>query len=214
MSPRLRKKALCVIALLFVLSGAALGHDVQASWTTVVFRPGSCELTVRVHAEPVHTLIQETAPGATFEPENLDKVMPALKTLGTTFFEVSAGGQTIAAEGADASVVFDEIVFHLVYPRTSEGTLRLKATHLSRLSPDFIAHVRVTDETGKSLANYVLRQHQPLVEIEPPPSAAHGGGDRRGSFLPFPNGYNRLLLLLGLLAVLSGVFWLVKRRFF
>jgi hypothetical protein len=214
MSTRLREKALSVFALLFAFGVVTLGHDVQASWTTMRFRPGSCELTVRVHAEAVRTHIQETAPGASFEPENIEKAMPALKSFGETLFEVSADGRTVAATGSDVSVVFDEFVFNLVYPRTSEGTLRLKATHLLRLSPEFIAHVRVTDESGKPLANHALKQNQPLVEIDPPSSAAQSGGVGRGSFLPFPNGYKLPLLLLGLLVVLPGVFWLVKRRIF
>src|SRR5215207_7666258 len=117
MSPRLSIKALSLVALLSGFGLNALAHDVQASWTTVRFSPGACELTVRFHAEAVRTLIQDAAPGATFEPENLDKVMPALKSFGKTLYEVSADGQTIAATGSDASVVFDEIVFHLIYPR-------------------------------------------------------------------------------------------------
>jgi hypothetical protein len=214
MSPRFVTKALCLTALLLCLRGVAPAHDVQASWTTARLLPRSCELTVRVHAESVRTLVQERAPGASFEPENIDKAMPALKSFGETLFEVSADGQAIAARSADASVVFDEFVFHLVYPRTPGGALRLKATHLSRLPPEFIAHLRVTDETGKSLANHVLKQNQPLAEIEPPPGATQGSGGGPGSFLPFLNGYKRLLLLLGLLVTLAGVFWLVRRRIF
>lgn len=214
MSPRLPKKALCLVALILGFGLDAPAHDVQASWTTVRFGPGACELTVRIHAESVRTLIQEMAPGATFEPENIDKAMPALKSFGKTLYEVSADGRTVAATGSDASVVFDELVFHLVYPRASEGALRLKATHLARFSPDFNAHVRVTDETGKSLANHLLRQNQPLVEIEPPPGTAQSVGGGRGSFLPFLNGYKHLPFLLGLLVVLLGAFWLLKRRIF
>jgi hypothetical protein len=50
---RLRKKALCLIALLSGFSATALAHDVRASWTSVRFSPGACELTVRLHAEAV-----------------------------------------------------------------------------------------------------------------------------------------------------------------
>jgi hydrogenase/urease accessory protein HupE len=207
MRPRLLKKALCVAALICVFGGDALGHDVQASWTTARLLPGSCEVTVRIHAEAARLLIQETAPGATFEPENLDKVMPALKSFGKTLYEVSAGGRTLEATGTDVSVVEDNLVFRLVYPRTDEGPLRLKATHLSKLPPDFIAQVSVTDEAGKVLASHVLRQYQPAVEIEPPSGAAESKGETPGSFLSFLRlgvehilkGYDHLLFLLGLL---------------
>ena len=205
MSLSLRKKTLCIIALLLAASGVALGHDVQASWTTVRVSPGSCELTVRVHAEAVRTLIQETAPGATFEPENLDKVRPALKSFGETLYEVSEGGRVLPATETDVSVVEDNLVFRLVYPRAAAGPLRLKATHLSRVSPDFIAHVSVNDEAGKPLASHVLRPDQPLVEIEPPSGVT--GSDAQGPFLSFLRlgvehilkGYDHLLFLLGLL---------------
>ena len=205
MSLSLRKKALCLIALLLAASGNALGHDVQASWTTVRFSPGSCELTVRVHAEAVRTLIQDTAPGATFEPENLDKVMPALKSFGKTLYEVSEGGRVLSATETDVSVVEDNLVFRLVYPRPAAGPLRLKATHLSRVSAEFIAHVSVTDEAGKPVASHVLRSNQPLVEIEPPSGAT--GSEAPGAFLSFLRlgvehilkGYDHLLFLLGLL---------------
>lgn len=205
MSPRPRKKALCLAALFFTLSRVALGHDVQASWTTLRLLPNSCELTVRIHAESVRTLIQDAAPGATFEPENMDKVMPALRSFGKTLYEVSAGGRTLEATETDVSVVEDNLVFRLVYPRAASGPLRLRATHLSRLTPDFIAHVTATDESGKPLVSHVLRQGQPLVEIQPP---AGGGSDgARGSFPSFLRlgvehileGYDHLLFLLGLL---------------
>jgi hypothetical protein len=99
MSRRLRNIALCIIVLLFCLSGTTLGHDVQASWTTVLLRPDSCVLTIRIHAETVRPLIQDTAPGATFEPENIDKFKPALQSFGRTLYEVSADGQTLTATG-------------------------------------------------------------------------------------------------------------------
>src|SRR5215207_2609727 len=159
----LREKSLGIVALLFLLCGVALGHDVQASWTTFRFNHGSCELTVRLHAEAVRLLIQETAPGATFEPENLDKVRPALRSFGKTLYEVSAGGRTLKATETDVSVVEDNLVFRLVYPRMAEGALRLKATHLTRFPPEFIAHVSVADEAGKALASHVLSQSRPLV---------------------------------------------------
>jgi len=214
MSPLLRKNALCVITLIFCLSGPALGHDVQASWTTLRLSPDACELTVRIHAEAVQTLIQETAPGASFEPENLDKVMPALKSFGKTLFEVSAGGRKLEATGSDASVVFDEIVFNLIYPRTSADTLLLKATHLSKVPTNFTAHVKVTDATGKTLASHVLRQNQPQVEIGLPSGPTRSEGNTQGSLVPFLKGYDRPLFLIGLLVVLAGVIRFVKRRFF
>ncbi|HEX7318164.1 MAG TPA: hypothetical protein VF297_29945 [Pyrinomonadaceae bacterium] len=214
MSLRLRHKALRVITLIFCLSGPARAHDVQASWTTLRLSPGACELTVRIHAETVQSLIQETAPGASFEPENLDKVMPALKSFGKTLFEVNAGGRTLAATESDASVIFDEVVFNLIYPRTSADTLLLKATHLSKVTPDFTAHVRVTDETGKPLGSHVLRQSQPLVEIPLSSGGTQSGDNAPGSFVPFLKGYDRPLFFIGLLVVLAGVIWFVKRRFF
>jgi hydrogenase/urease accessory protein HupE len=204
MSLRFRKKALGSIALLFCLSGVALGHDVQASWTTARFSPDSCELTVRIHAEAVRTLIQETAPGATFEPENFDKVRPALKSFGNTLYEVSAGGRALAATGTDVTVVEDILVFRLVYPRPAGDPVRLKATHLSKVAPEFIAYVSVADEAGKPVAGHVLRQDRPLVEVEPPSGAVESG---QGTFLSFLRlgvehilmGYDHLLFLLGLL---------------
>lgn len=207
MRPRLLIKTSCVVALLCLFGGAALGHDVQASWTTARLLTDTCEVTVRIHAEAVRLLIQETAPGATFEPENLDRVMPALKSFGKTLYEVSAGGRALEATVTDVSVVEDNLVFRLVYPRAAGGALRFKATHLSRLSPDFIAHVVVTDEAGKVLASHVLRQNQPAVEIEPPSGAVESKDDARGSFLSFLRlgvehilkGYDHLLFLLGLL---------------
>ena len=200
----LRKKTLSVLVLIFCLCDTAPGHDLQASWTTVRFLPGSFELTVRIHAEAVRPLIQDAAPNATFEPENLDKVMPALKAFGTTLYEVSAGGRTLDATATDVSVVFDEFVFRLAYPRPSDGSLRLKATHLSRVSPEFIAHLSVLDDAGKPLSGFVLTQNQPLVEVQPPSGSA---GDSDGSFLSFLQlgvehilkGYDHLLFLLGLL---------------
>ncbi len=205
MSLSLLKKALCIIALLLAASGAALGHDVQASWATARFGQDSCELTVRIHAEAVRTLIQDTAPGATFEPENFDNVRPALESFGKTLYEVSEGGRTLSATATDVSVVEDNLVFRLVYPRTAAGALRLKATHLTRVSPEFIAHVSVTDEAGRPLASHVLRPDHPLVEIEPPSDGA--SGDAQGPFLSFLRlgvehilkGYDHLLFLLGLL---------------
>jgi hydrogenase/urease accessory protein HupE len=209
MSMRLRKKALCLFALLCGFSTTALAHDVQASWTTVRFSPGACELTVRLHAEAVRLLIQETAPGATFEPENIEKVRPALRSFGKTLYEVNAGGLTLEATETDVSVVEDNLVFRLVYPRMAEGALRLKATHLTRFPPEFIAHVSVADEAGKAHASHVLSQSRPLVEIEPPSRAAKRGNDTQSSFLSFLRlgvehilkGYDHLLFLLGLLVV-------------
>lgn len=201
------KKALCLIALLFGFSTTARAHDVQASWTTVRFSPGACEMTVRLHAEAGRLLIQETAPGATFEPENFDQVRPALKSFGKTLFEVSAGGRTLEATETDATVVEDNLVFRLVYPRPSEDVLQLKATHLARFPPEFIAHVSVIDEAGQTLASHVLNQSRPLVEINPPTRAAGISNDAQGSFLSFLRlgvehilkGYDHLLFLLGLL---------------
>jgi hydrogenase/urease accessory protein HupE len=200
----LREKALGIFAVLFVLCGAALGHDVQASWTTFRFDPGSCELTVRLHAEAVRTLIKDTAPGTTFEPENFDKVRPALNSFGNTLYEVSAGGRVLAATRADVTVVEDMLVFRLAYPLPAEGTVRLRATHLAKVSPEFIAHVSVTEREGKPAASHVLRQSQPLVEVEPPSGPVESG---RGAFLSFLRlgvehillGYDHLLFLLGLL---------------
>ncbi|MET0650650.1 MAG: HupE/UreJ family protein [Pyrinomonadaceae bacterium] len=200
----MREKALGIIALLFVLCGVALGHDVQASWTTFRFNSGSGELTVRLHAEAVRTLIQDTAPGATFEPENFDNVRPALNSFANTLYEVSAGGRVLSPTNTDVTVVEDMLVFRLAYTLPAEGPVRLRATHLAKVSPEFIAHLSVTDREGKPTASHVLRQSQPLVEIETPSGSAESG---RGAFLPFLRlgvehillGYDHLLFLLGLL---------------
>jgi hydrogenase/urease accessory protein HupE len=200
----LREKALGHIALLFVLGAVALGHDVQASWTTLRFHPGSCELTVRLHAEAVRTLIQDIAPGATFEPENFERVRPALNTFAGTLYEVSAGGRVLSPTQTDVTVVEDMLVFRLAYTPPAEGPLRLKANHLAKVSPEFIAHVSVTDREGKPSAGHVLRQSRPSVEIAPPSGPVEGG---RSTFLSFLRlgvehillGYDHLLFLLGLL---------------
>lgn len=209
---RSRQKAPCLFALLLGLCATALGHDVQASWTTVRIRPESLELTVKMHAETVRTLIQDEAPGATFEPENLERVLPALKSFGRKLYEVSAGGDLLAATESDVRVVEDNLEFRLVYPPPSAAPLRLKANYLSRVTPDFIAHVSVTDEPGKPLTSQVLRATAPVMEV-PRPAAPGGdrtgGGARDGTFLPFLGlgvehilkGYDHLLFLLGLLVV-------------
>ena len=202
MSLRFRKRSLCVIALLAVLAGHARGHDLRVSWTAVRLHPDSCELLVKLHAESVGALIQKEAPGATFEPENFDNVRPALNSFGNSLYEVSAGGRALAPTRTDVTVVEDNLEFRLVYPRPDGGPLRLKAAYLSRVAPDFIAHLSVTDGAGRPLSSHTLRPDEPAVEI-----AAASGAAGSGPFLLFLKlgvehilkGYDHLLFLLGLL---------------
>ena len=199
---RFPKTSLWVIALLVVCAGAARGHDLLVSWTTVRLHPDSCELLVKLHAESVGALIQNEAPGATFEPENFDNVRPALNSFGNSLYEVSAGGRALAPTRTDVTVVEDNLEFRLVYPRPDGSPLRLKAAYLSRVAPDFVAHVSVTDDAGKQLSSHILRRDEPSVEIAPDAGAAW-----LGSFLLFLKlgvehilkGYDHLLFLLGLL---------------
>jgi hypothetical protein len=120
-----------------------------------------------VHAETVRTFIQDAAPGATFEPENIDKLKPALNSFGQTLYEVSADGRTLSATETDVTVVEDNLVFRLLYPLTAEGPLRLRAAHLSRVAPEFIAHVSVTDDASTLLTTRPQTE-QPARRSRPP----------------------------------------------
>jgi len=178
----------------------ARGHDVRVSWTAATLRPDSCELLVKMHAESVVGLIQEEAPGATFEPENFESLRPALDSFGRSLYELRAGGRALAATQTDVTVVGDNLEFRLVYPRPPGEPLSLRAAFLSRVAPDYIAHVNVTDDAGRELSSHVLRPDQPSAEIS-------GGASRWGSFLSFLKlgvehilkGYDHLLFLFGLL---------------
>ena len=164
-------------------------------------RPGTCELVVRLHAEAVVPLIQDEAPGASFEPENFEAVRPALKSFGMRLHEMSAGGRVVPPSASEVAVVDDTLEFRLVYPLPASGPVLLKAGYLSRVAPEFVAHVSVTDEAGKPLSSHLLRPGEPLLEIE---AQSHASG---GSFLLFLKlgvehiltGYDHLLFLLGLL---------------
>ena len=198
----IRNRALCIIALLLLGAVPARGHDVRLSWTTVRLRPDSCELLVKMHAESVVALIQEEAPGATFEPENLESLRPALNSFGSRLYELQAGGRTLAAAETDVKVVEDNLEFRLVYTRPAGEPLRLKAAFLSRVAPDYTAHVSVTDDAGGQLSSHMLRPDKPSAEIA---EAAGAGG--WGAFVSFLKlgvehilkGYDHLLFLFGLL---------------
>ncbi len=195
-----RRKALCVIALLAAFAGPARGHDLRASWTTAILRPDSCELLVKMHAESVVALIQEKAPGASFEPENFESLRPALESFAHGLYELRAGGRALAATETHVTAVEDNLEFRLVYPRPAGEPLSLKADFLSRVAPDFIAHVNVTDDAGKQLSTHVLRPDEPSAEI----ARASGVWGSFASFLKLGvehilKGYDHLLFLLGLL---------------
>ncbi len=204
---RLRYKALRIWALVCLFGASALGHEVQTSWTVVRFGPDACELNVRMHGETVRALVQDEAPDATLEPENIDRIRPLLEAFANGLYEVSAGGRPLAPLRTDVTLVDDNLEFRLVYPRTAEGPLRLKALYLSRVAPDFIANVSVEGAAGRPPVNRVLSAREPSAELEPP-SDAEGRGDAHGSpFLFFLRlgvehiltGYDHLLFLLGLL---------------
>lgn len=94
-----RNRALAVVVLLVLFGGHARGHDLRVSWTTAILRPDSCELLVRMHAESVVALIQEEAPGATFEPENFESLRPALNSFAGSLYELRAGGGRLGRAG-------------------------------------------------------------------------------------------------------------------
>lgn len=207
MNMRFRKKAARTSLLLILFGGSALGHDLLLSWTTVTFRPDACELHVKIHAETVRSLIQDEAPEATFEPENFDAVRPFLKAFANDLYEVDAGDRRLVALQTDVTVVEDNLEFRLVYPRPTEGPLRLKANYLSRVAPDFIAHVSVIDEAGRPLANKILKSAEPSMEVALPSGAPGNDASPSGSFLLFLKlgvehiltGFDHLLFLCGLL---------------
>src|SRR5215213_3846996 len=96
-----------LLIILFVV--AAYGHDLQASWTIVRFRPDTVELKVRMAADTVRSLIQDKAPQATFEPENFEKVRPLLKEFAKDLYEVTAGGQRLVALQSNVAVIEDNM---------------------------------------------------------------------------------------------------------
>lgn len=204
---RLRQKTLWVGALVCLFGGTVFGHEVQTSWTVVRFGPDVCELRVKMHGETVRALIQDEAPEATLEPENIDNVRPLLAAFANDLYEVSAGGRRLAASRTDVTLTDDNLEFHLVYTRPADGPLRLKALYLSRVGPDFIANVSVEGAAGGPPVNKVLNARAPSVEIEPPSGAAGAGAAPDSAFLFFLKlgvehiltGYDHLLFLLGLL---------------
>jgi hypothetical protein len=103
--------------LLSLFGGSAFGHDLQRSLTVVRCVPAACELSVRMHGETVRSLIQDEAPEATLEPENLENVRPLLEAFARNLYEVSAGGRRLTPSQTDVTLVDDNLEFRLVYPR-------------------------------------------------------------------------------------------------
>jgi hydrogenase/urease accessory protein HupE len=195
-----------LLIILFVI--AADGHDLQASWTIVRFRPDMVELKVRMAADTVRSLIQDQAPQATFEPENFEKVRPLLKEFAKDLYEVTAGGQRLVALQSEVVVIEDNLEFRLVYPRPASGPLHLKANYLNRVIPGYFAHVNVTDEAEQPLSSQILKADAPSMEAELPSEASRRADSARGaSFKTFLKlgvehiltGYDHLLFLCGLL---------------
>lgn len=167
-----RNRTLWVCVLVALFGGSALGHDLQTSWTVVRFRPDACELKVKMHGETVRSLIQDEAPDATLEPENIENVRPLLNSFASGLYEVSAGDRQLAALQKDVTLVEDNLEFRLVYPRTDGGPLRLKALYLQRVAPDFIAHLSIEDADGRALSNKILSAQAPSAEVALPLGAA------------------------------------------
>jgi hydrogenase/urease accessory protein HupE len=204
------KNRLWVSLLLILFVKVAYGHDLQASWTVVRFRPDAVELKVKMAADTVRSLIQDAAPQATFEPENFERVRPLLKEFAKNLYEVTADGQRLIPLQADVAVIEDNIEFRLVYPRPARGPLRLKATYLDRVIPGYFAHVNVVDEAEQPLSSQILRAEAPSMEVSLPSEAAKRAGSAQGSsFMSFLKlgvehiltGYDHLLFLCGLLLV-------------
>src|SRR5215207_320928 len=104
-------KALWVCVFVSLFGGSAFGHDVQTSWTVVRFRPDAYELKVRMHGETVRSLIQDEAPDATLEPENIDNVRPLLNAFANNLYEVSAGDRRLVALQTDVALIEDNLEF-------------------------------------------------------------------------------------------------------
>ncbi|HEX8144108.1 MAG TPA: HupE/UreJ family protein [Pyrinomonadaceae bacterium] len=197
--------------LVILLVIPAHGHDLQASWTSVRFRPDSMELKIRMAADTVRSLIQDEAPLATFEPENFEKVRPLLREFAKKLYEVKADGQPLVALQSDVAVVEDNIEFRLIYPRTTRGPLFLKANYLDRVIPGYFAHVNVTDEAEQPLSSQILKAESPSMEVALPSEASRRAvavaqGSSFKTFLKLGvehilTGYDHLLFLCGLLVV-------------
>ena len=148
----------------------AAGHDLMASICTVRVKPEKLELQIKVAADSIWPLVQETiAPGTVFVLEDFEREgKPLLVSFARTMEELTADGVVLTPHETDAAVVEDNFVFTLVYRRPPAGVVRLKENYLLRMPPGYLSRVRFLDQHEEVLSVKTLRGSDTLFEMKLP----------------------------------------------
>ena len=148
----------------------ATGHDLMASVCTVRVRPDKLELQIKIAADSIWPLVQETiAPGAIFVLEDFEREgKPLLVAFARTMEELTVDGVALTPRETDVTVVEDNFVFTMVYRRPLGGVARLKENYLLRMPSGYLSRVRFLDQHDEVLSVKTLRGSDILFEMKLP----------------------------------------------
>ena len=106
------------------------------------------------------------APGAAFTPVELPRIQQALETAGGELFELEQSGKALERRSVAARLTDEqELELTLVYAVPAAGALRIRATHLQRLTRDHASAITlIQDYPPAVLGSAVLTQEAPEWE--------------------------------------------------
>jgi len=153
---------------IFVTSNPALAHDFLSGTVVASVRDDSVELTVTLLGDTFLELLKDSEAAPQFEFTR-EKFLSS-RSLFADFaaehlYEVTIDDRRQQPLSADVSLIDDEFILRLSYPRPGSGNLRLSALYLRSAIADFRADVIITNGSDMVLANKVVVRGDSAIEI-------------------------------------------------
>lgn len=113
-------------------------------------------------------LIESGRPaGSAFLPAELPRLIQPLQAAGAELFELQQSDQVLLQRSVAVRLTAEqELELTVVYPRPAAGALRLRATHLQRLSRDYASAITLTQDYPPAvLGSAVLTPDAPDMNV-------------------------------------------------
>jgi hypothetical protein len=194
---------------LVAIARPASAHDPFELTTTGRVRAGSLEILVTMTRSAALSLVAgDDSGGGSFTPERFRELEPGLKAGAPNLYRISSRGRALRPRAvAVALSPENEVEFRLSYERPDAGSLRLDALHLTARPLDgYVNAITLTNDVPNALLGVkVLTASDPVLDALVP-ERPEGPAPARSWLDAF-----RSFLVLGLLFLVVGAYWLIKR---